>query len=65
MPQARQRGGDYRLSCFPRRAAAAGLLGEHFGLRSAMMVVLGLVMVAALVARAVAKPQSEPVMENS
>jgi MFS family permease len=34
-----------------------GFLGEHFGLRSAMMVVLGLVMVAALVARAVAKPQ--------
>ncbi|MBN0997128.1 MFS transporter, partial [Pseudomonas aeruginosa] len=31
-----------------------GFLGEHFGLRSAMMVVLGLVMVAALVARAVA-----------
>jgi hypothetical protein len=30
-----------------------------------MMVVLGLVMVAALVARAVAKPQPEPVMENS
>lgn len=29
------------------------------------MVVLGLVMVAALVARAVAKPQHEPVMENS
>jgi MFS family permease len=27
-----------------------GFLGEHFGLRSAMMVVLGLVMVAALVA---------------
>lgn len=42
-----------------------GFLGEHFGLRSAMLVVLGLVMVAALVARAVAKPQSEPVMENS
>ncbi len=64
--QARQRGGDHRLSCFPRRAAAAaGFLGEHFGLRSYAMVVLGLVMVAALVARAVAKPQSEPVMENS
>jgi hypothetical protein len=30
-----------------------------------MMVVLGLVMVAALVARAVAKPHNEPVMENS
>ncbi|MGK9172648.1 MFS transporter [Yokenella regensburgei] len=33
-----------------------GFLGEHYGLRSAMMVVLGLVMVAALVAKAVAKP---------
>ena len=42
-----------------------GFLGEHFGLRSAMMVVLGLVMVAALVARAVAKPHNDPVMENS
>ncbi len=42
-----------------------GFLGEHFGLRSAMMVVLGLVMIAALVARAVAKPQPEPVLENS
>ncbi|WEF26766.1 MFS transporter [Klebsiella aerogenes] len=42
-----------------------GFLGEHFGLRSAMMAVLGLVMIAALVARAVAKPQPEPVMENS
>ncbi|MEE7530533.1 MFS transporter [Klebsiella huaxiensis] len=42
-----------------------GFLGEHFGLRSAMMVVLALVLVAALVARAVAKPQPEPVLENS
>lgn len=42
-----------------------GFLGEHFGLRSAMMVVLALVLVAAIVARAVAKPHSEPVMENS
>ncbi|WP_318388946.1 MFS transporter [Enterobacter sp.] len=33
-----------------------GFLGEHYGLRSAMMVVLALVIVAALVARAVAKP---------
>jgi len=43
-----------------------GFLGEHYGLRSAMMVVLGLVIIAALVARAVAKPasQSESVMEN-
>ncbi|AXF65582.1 MFS transporter [Leclercia sp. J807] len=43
-----------------------GFLGEHYGLRSAMLVVLGLVIIAALVARAVAKPasQSESVMEN-
>ncbi|WP_437889826.1 MFS transporter [Phytobacter sp. V91] len=33
-----------------------GFLGEHYGLRSAMLVVLGLVLIAALVARAVAKP---------
>lgn len=33
-----------------------GFLGEHYGLRSAMMVVLALVIIAALVARAVAKP---------
>ncbi len=33
-----------------------GFLGEHYGLRSAMLVVLGLVVVAALVAKAVAKP---------
>lgn len=33
-----------------------GFLGEHYGLRSAMLVVLGLVLVAALVAKAVAKP---------
>lgn len=31
-----------------------GFLGEHYGLRSAMLVVLGLVIIAALVARAVA-----------
>lgn len=36
-----------------------GFLGEHYGLRSAMMVVLGLVIVAALVARAVAKPEPQ------
>ena len=36
-----------------------GFLGEHYGLRSAMMVVLGLVMIAALVARAVAKPEPQ------
>ena len=36
-----------------------GFLGEHYGLRSAMLVVLGLVIIAALVARAVAKPETE------
>ena len=36
-----------------------GFLGEHYGLRSAMLVVLGLVIIAALVARAVAKPEAE------
>ena len=36
--------------------AAAGLPGEHYGLRSAMLVVLALVLVAAIVAKAVAKP---------
>ncbi|WP_333850396.1 MFS transporter [Leclercia sp.] len=43
-----------------------GFLGEHYGLRSAMLVVLGLVMIAALVARAVAKPdtQAKTAMEN-
>ncbi|HEY4467383.1 MAG TPA: MFS transporter [Klebsiella sp.] len=42
-----------------------GFLGQHFGLRSAMMVVLALVLIAAIVSRAVAKPQPESVMENS
>jgi len=36
-----------------------GFLGEHYGLRSAMLVVLGLVLIAALVARAVAKPEPQ------
>ncbi|GAB7445861.1 hypothetical protein OUHCRE12_03050 [Enterobacter kobei] len=36
-----------------------GFLGEHYGLRSAMLVVLGLVIIAALVARAVAKPETK------
>jgi predicted MFS family arabinose efflux permease len=36
-----------------------GFLGEHYGLRSAMLVVLALVIVAALVAKAVAKPDSQ------
>ncbi|EAC0349177.1 TPA_asm: MFS transporter [Salmonella enterica subsp. enterica serovar Enteritidis] len=44
-----------------------GYLGEHYGLRSAMMVVLALVILAALVAKAVAKPAStpQPVMEHN
>ncbi|HAC6042019.1 TPA_asm: MFS transporter [Salmonella enterica subsp. enterica serovar Enteritidis] len=44
-----------------------GYLGEHYGLRSAMMVVLVLVILAALVAKAVAKPVStpQPVMEHN
>lgn len=33
--------------------------GEHYGLRSAMLVVLALVLVAAIVAKAVAKPISK------
>ena len=36
-----------------------GFLGEHYGLRSAMLVVLALVVVAALVAKAVAKPTTQ------
>jgi fucose permease len=42
-----------------------GFLGEHYGLRFAMLAVLSLVIVAALVARAVAKPESEPVRESA
>ncbi|EAA7137308.1 MFS transporter [Salmonella enterica subsp. enterica serovar Beaudesert] len=44
-----------------------GYLGEHYGLRSAMMVVLALVILAALVAKAGAKPVStpQPVMEHN
>lgn len=34
-----------------------GFLGEHYGLRSAMLVVLGLIAIAFLVSRAVAKPE--------
>ncbi|MDI8103629.1 hypothetical protein MJN85_10345, partial [Salmonella enterica subsp. enterica serovar Anatum] len=58
----------------PRRSMAflvgpplLGYLGEHYGLRSAMMVVLALVILAALVAKAVAKPVStpQPVMEHN
>ena len=42
-----------------------GFLGEHYGLRSAMLVVLSLVLIAALVARAVAKPEISPAMESA
>lgn len=35
-----------------------GFLGEHYGLRSAMLVVLALMMVAAWVAKAVARPEA-------
>lgn len=44
-----------------------GYLGEHYGFRSAMMVVLALVILAALVAKAVVKPVStpQPVMEHN
>ncbi|NDO80018.1 MFS transporter [Citrobacter sp. NCU1] len=43
-----------------------GYLGEHYGLRSAMLVVLALVLLAALVAKAVAKPETKThtAMEN-
>ncbi|MGY5957697.1 MFS transporter [Kosakonia sp. BK9b] len=41
-----------------------GFLGEHYGLRSAMLVVLSLVLVAALVARAVARPATEAEAES-
>lgn len=46
-----------------------GFLGEHYGLRSAMLAVLGMVLIAALVARAVAKPAvpftAEPATEKN
>ncbi|WP_039056415.1 MFS transporter [Enterobacter sp. Bisph1] len=41
-----------------------GFLGEHYGLRSAMLVVMALVLIAALVARAVAKPTAETEAET-
>ncbi|WP_227135791.1 MFS transporter [Kosakonia radicincitans] len=41
-----------------------GFLGEHYGLRSAMLVVLSLMLIAALVARAVAKPVPEAQAET-
>lgn len=37
-----------------------GYLDEHYGLHSAMMIVLALVILAVLVAKAVAKPISTP-----
>lgn len=37
-----------------------GFLGEHYGLRLAMLVVLALMVVAALIAKAVAKPSQSP-----
>lgn len=63
----RQRGGDNRLSGLLVGPPLLGYLGEHYGLRSAMLVVLALVILAALVAKAVAKPTSntQSVMENS
>lgn len=43
-----------------------GYLGEHYGLRSAMLVVLALVILSALVAKAVAKPdtKTQSALEN-
>lgn len=41
-----------------------GFLGEHYGLRSAMLAVLTLVLIAAMVAKAVAKPEPRTVMES-
>jgi len=41
-----------------------GFLGEHYGLRYAMLVVLSLMVIASLVAKAVAKPQSSPATEE-
>lgn len=44
-----------------------GYLGEHYGLRSASTTIMALVILAALVAKAVAKPVStpQPVMEHN
>lgn len=41
-----------------------GFLGENYGLRSAMLVVLSLVLIAALVAKAVAKPEVSETAES-
>lgn len=41
-----------------------GFLGEHFGLRYAMLVVLTLMIFAALVAKAVAKPSPSPIADE-
>ena len=63
----RERCGNHRLSAFLVGPPLLGYLGEHYGLRSAMLVVLALVLVAAIVAKAVAKPdvKNTPVTENS
>lgn len=42
-----------------------GFLGENYGLRSAMLVVLCLVFIAALIARAVARPEPQPAGEST
>lgn len=41
-----------------------GFLGEHYGLRYAMLVVLSLMVIASLVAKAVAKPQPSAVIDE-
>lgn len=41
-----------------------GFLGEHYGLRTAMLVVLALMVVAALIAHAVAKPVTQTQIAN-
>ncbi len=63
--QARQRGGDHRLSRFPRRAAAAGLPRRTFRPAQRHDGGAGSGDGGGAGRRAVAKPQSEPVMENS
>lgn len=41
-----------------------GFLGEHYGLRYAMLVVLSLMIIASLVAKAVAKPQDNSAIDE-
>ena len=67
MPNPRQRcGATTGYLAFLVGPPLLGYLGEHYGLRSAMLVVLALVLVAAVVAKAVAKPdlKNTTVMEN-